>query len=68
MASEASLILPEDLDQPVPGADECLACGAPVWECRCVPGSQRKPPTATELERARQERLNRAEQGERRGL
>jgi hypothetical protein len=55
------MIRPEDLERPVPDEDECLACGVPVWECVCVPGSQRKPLTAAELERARRERLTQAE-------
>jgi hypothetical protein len=56
------VILPEDLDAPAPGADECAACGLEVWGCVCRPDRPFRKPAEAELDRARQERLTRAEQ------
>lgn len=55
------MILPEDLDQPALGANECMMCGAEIWSCICNPRIPWKRPAAAELESSRDERLTQAE-------
>lgn len=56
-----SSILPDDLDRPPLGDDECAGCGLETWSCVCRPDRPFRQPTPAELERARQERLVAAE-------
>jgi hypothetical protein len=51
----------EDLDHPVPGANECLICGLEIWSCACDPRRPHKRFTLEQIEAARLERLTRAE-------
>jgi len=44
-----------------PETDICLACGLEGWGCVCDPCAPTEAPTPEQLERARDERLTRAE-------
>jgi hypothetical protein len=56
------VITPEDLDIPVPGANECMLCGAEIWSCICNPKTPWKRPCAqAQIEASRSERLTRSE-------
>ncbi len=51
-----------DLDNPLK-VDDCERCGAIDWRaCICDSSRPNRQPTAAEIERARTERLTRAEQ------
>jgi hypothetical protein len=51
------VILPEDLERPPAGEDECAACGLEFWSCVCRPDRPFRKPTKAELESAREARL-----------
>lgn len=46
----------EDLDSPVPGADECARCGFHILECLCDLRRPNRQPTVVEIARAREHR------------
>lgn len=51
-----------DLDNPL-AVDDCLRCGFVGFDCICASRRPGWQPTGAEIERARQQRLTRAEHG-----